>query len=269
MHMQFTTKDNVNIEYNLQGDGDTTLLLVHGSCIDQSYWKDQVSHFSNKYKVVTLDLAGHGLSGHDRKQYSVDSWTNDIVELIQHLYLKNVVLVGHSMGGAIIMFLANKIPGVVKGFVSVDFFKNAGNPLPKEYDEKSKEIIQGLKDDFEHTNMWYAKNLLMTNETPKAVADRVINEYKNADPKTVRDIMVDIFETAYKDEQRLLPQLPVKFYSINADYMPTNEEALNILCTNGYEVVNMHGTCHYPMIEYPDVFNKELEEVLMKIDQGS
>jgi sigma-B regulation protein RsbQ len=263
--MQHTTSDDVIIDYNIYGNGDTTLLFIHGACIDQTYWAAQVPFFENDYKVVTLDLPGHGKSGHNREQYSLANWGSDVVWMMKLLELKNVVLIGHSMGGSIIMHAAVDYPEVVKGFVSVDFFKNVGQPLPKEYQEQSKQIEKDLETDFSKTNAHYAGMFLVSKQTPTDIKQRIIDAYKNADPKTVRDVMPELFGTNYKDEQQLLPQLPVKLYAINADYMPTNEKALDEYCKNGYEVINMHATSHYPMMENPDEFNKKLAEVLGKL----
>ena len=54
--------NNTTIAYNQYGKADTTLLFVHGWCINKEYWKDQSKYFSDKYKVVTLDLPGFGRS---------------------------------------------------------------------------------------------------------------------------------------------------------------------------------------------------------------
>ena len=56
----------VKIAYTDTGNGDTTLVFVHGWGINKGYWSDQVSAFSNRYRVVPLDLPGFGQSGKNR-----------------------------------------------------------------------------------------------------------------------------------------------------------------------------------------------------------
>src|SRR5690606_29537370 len=92
-------RDNAEINYNVYGDGGATLLFVHGAYIDQTYWDKQVEYFKDDYKVVTLDLPGHGKSGKDRKHWSIRGFADDVYTLIKKLHLKNVILIGHSMGG--------------------------------------------------------------------------------------------------------------------------------------------------------------------------
>lgn len=90
--MKDIKRDNAVINYQISGQADTTLLFVHGSYIDQSYWNEQVKYFSTNYKVVTLDLPGHGLSGRERKNWSTQGFAEDIISLIKELDLKNVIL---------------------------------------------------------------------------------------------------------------------------------------------------------------------------------
>ncbi|MBL4678297.1 MAG: alpha/beta hydrolase [Mucilaginibacter sp.] len=51
--------NDVNIAYTDSQAGDTTLLFVHGWCINKSYWQDQVNYFSKNYRVITIDLPGY------------------------------------------------------------------------------------------------------------------------------------------------------------------------------------------------------------------
>src|SRR6185503_21237491 len=99
------TINNVGIEYDECGNGDTTLLFVHGWCINKDYWDDQKKYFCNKYKVVTLDLPGFGRSGKNRTNWTFEQYTDDIHEFIKEKKLKNVILVGHSMSGDILLLM--------------------------------------------------------------------------------------------------------------------------------------------------------------------
>src|SRR4051794_27767027 len=116
----------VNIAYSDTGKGDTTLLFVHGWCINRSYWSNQASYFSKKYRVVTIDLAGFGHSGKNRNVWNTDAYGRDIDSVISQLNLKNVVLIGHSMAGHIILQGAINNPDKVIAMVGVDNFKSVG-----------------------------------------------------------------------------------------------------------------------------------------------
>ena len=64
---QITIRDRqVEINYFQQGQGDTTVLFLHGWCIDGTYWKNQVEYFSKNYNVYAIDLPGFGKSKAER-----------------------------------------------------------------------------------------------------------------------------------------------------------------------------------------------------------
>src|SRR5687767_6433574 len=70
--------NDLTIEYDQCGKADTTLLFVHGWCINKEYWNDQSKYFCDKYKVVTLDLPGFGKSGKNRTNWNFDQYSEDI-----------------------------------------------------------------------------------------------------------------------------------------------------------------------------------------------
>ncbi len=253
----------VNINYNMSGKGPTTLVFIHGSYIDQTYWDAQVAHFSPNYRVVTLDLPGHGQSGRNRNDWSVKQFGQDVIALLDQLDLHNVILIGHSMGGDVALEVAVARPERIIGFVAVDFFKNAATPMPN-HEEEVKKIVAQLRADFVNTNEQYARTYLLTPQTDSATTQRVVADYRNAYQPMGMTVMEDVFNY-YQREQELLPKLQRKLYLINIDYFPTNEAPLKKFTGASYKLVTMHGTSHYPMIENPAEFNRLLEGVIGEV----
>ncbi len=91
------------INYYQQGQGDTTLLFIHGWCIDGTYWKNQVEYFSKKYNVYAIDLPGFGKSKAERANWTIEEYANDVTAFIDTMNLRNVVIIGHSMAGDIML----------------------------------------------------------------------------------------------------------------------------------------------------------------------
>ena len=116
--------DGVPIAYEVHGQGEPALVLVHGWSCDRGYWKEQIEYLSPQYRLVLVDLAGHGESGMGRKDYTMSAFGADVAAVVDSLGLKNVVLVGHSMGGDVIVEAAKKLPGRVVGLVWVDEYKS-------------------------------------------------------------------------------------------------------------------------------------------------
>lgn len=257
-------RDNAEINYNIYGDGGATLLFVHGAYIDQTYWKAQVDHFKDDYKVVTLDLPGHGKSGKGRKHWSVRGFADDVYTLIKKLQLKNVVLVGHSMGGDVILMEATYRPKNIIGFIGVDNFKSAGQPPTKSELVEIQKIERSLKMDFVNSNRDFARKYLVSDATPKELADRVINDFGNAYHPMADQLFPQLMKL-YEDEKELLPELDFKVHLINSDNYPTDENALKRLAKSGYSVKETKATSHYPMVENPAEFNRLLQETLDEI----
>src|SRR5262249_30752044 len=105
--------DGVDIVCEVRGQGDTALIFLHGWCGDREYWKNQAEAFAADYRIVTLDQAGHGESGKNRKEWTTASLAGDVEAVVKALGLKRVILVGHSMGGPVALMAAKRMPGTV------------------------------------------------------------------------------------------------------------------------------------------------------------
>ncbi|HEU5336161.1 MAG TPA: alpha/beta hydrolase [Terriglobales bacterium] len=96
------TSDGAKIYYEDHGEGQP-ILLVHGWMCSSRFWRKNVPELTKEFRVVTVDLRGHGnsskvLTGHTIKQYA-----RDLRALVEHLELENTVLVGWSMGGPVVL----------------------------------------------------------------------------------------------------------------------------------------------------------------------
>nr|WP_295922191.1 alpha/beta hydrolase [uncultured Dyadobacter sp.] len=252
---------DLEISYNVYGSGPITLLFVHGSFIDQTYWKEQVAFFKEKYTVVTMDLAGHGASGRNRTAWTLDSMAGDIVNLIRHLELKDVILVGHSLGGNLSLMAAARYPGPITGFIAVDNFKNLATPLPEMYHSQVDEILESAKKDYAGTNEQYARMVLLTAGTPQWITDKVVHAYRESYQPMGQQTLPQFF-VMDRIEKECMPLLKVKMNLVNVHYMPTNADALQTHAVNGYSLIEIQGTCHYPMLESPKALNEALDEVI-------
>ena len=127
--------DNVEIDYTVYGKGKEIVLFVHGWSCDQTYWRNQIEYFKDRYKVVTMDLVGHGLSGTQRSQPTISSFGNDIVAVVNDMNIKNskLYLVGHSMGGIAVLDAAVKLKERNIQIVIVDVLRKKFWPVSDEF----------------------------------------------------------------------------------------------------------------------------------------
>ena len=250
--------NQVKIAYTDSERGDTTLLFVHGSFLTKECWQSQVDYFSPRYRVVTLDLAGHGQSGSNRNDWTIQGFAEDVQAVIKKLGLKNVVLIGHSLGADVMLEVATQHPVPIVGVVAVDYFKQAGTELPKEL---QKQVIDNLKKEFPSTSENYARTGLLTPQTDSVLTKKIVKAYRTANPIMGTQSIMALF--GYPEREReLLGQLKWKLYLLNVEYVPTNEELLQKYTRAGYEVVTLKGTCHFPMLEHPQELNEAFDEVI-------
>src|SRR5690606_16146848 len=98
-----------------------TIVFVHGWTCDETSWAEQVQAFADDYRVITLDLPGHGRSDVPaREDFSMDLFAGAVEAVRAEAGADKVVLVGHSMGAPVIRQYALTHPERVAGLVAVD-----------------------------------------------------------------------------------------------------------------------------------------------------
>ena len=257
-----TTKvNNVTIVYDQCGKADTTLLFIHGWCINKEYWNDQAKYFCDKYKVVTLDLPGFGRSGKNRTEWTFEQYAEDIHQFIKAEKLRNVILIGHSMSGDILLLMDTEYPDDLIGMVGIDNLKKPGVKFT-EAENKQIEGFFGMMDSsFSGTVEAYTKGSLFPPSADTMYVNRVIKDFKMNDPVIAINVLRSLFNV-FQNEKDMMQQLKHKLYLVNSDMDSTQIDSLQKYCKGSAEVVYVHGTGHYPMIEKPAEFNAALEKVI-------
>src|SRR3954451_743382 len=95
--------DDIPLHYEVHGGGAPALVFVHGWSCDTTYWRGQIGYFADRYQVVTVDLAGHGSSGLGRRAWTMPAFGADVAAVMATLGFPEMVLIGHSMGGDVIV----------------------------------------------------------------------------------------------------------------------------------------------------------------------
>lgn len=116
---QIQAHPEISIAYMDEGKGTTTLLFIHGLANYAPVWQYQISDLKNSYRCIALDLPGNGYSSRGDYPYTMFFYAETIARFIEALDLKNVVLVGHSMGGQISLVLALRYPHLIQKLVLI------------------------------------------------------------------------------------------------------------------------------------------------------
>lgn len=254
-----TSVGDVPIKYEVHGDGVPALVLIHGWSCDRSYWAEQVGPLSRHYKVVTIDLGGHGESGLGRDDWTIDSFGADVAAVINSLDLRSVVLIGHSMGGDVIFQAARRMPERVRLLVMVDTYKRLGAPRS---DEEIDAFVAQLEADFPAVTEGLVRGMFPTDAEP-ALVDRVALEMASAPPAMALRAIRSSFRHA-REVPGLIEQLPIPVVAINPDDAPTDLESM---ARYGVGVEIMSGVGHFLMMDDPDGFNELILSTLAEYSE--
>src|SRR5580693_2517877 len=113
--------DGVVIQSTVRGSGPKTIVFVHGWTCDETSWREQAPFFEKNYRVITLDLPGHGKSGSPKSgPLTMDLFAKSIEAVRVEAKAGKIVLVGHSMGTPVIRQYARMYPSNVAALVPVD-----------------------------------------------------------------------------------------------------------------------------------------------------
>jgi pimeloyl-ACP methyl ester carboxylesterase len=247
--------DGVPIHYAVQGKGEPTLVFIHCWSCNRHLWDNQVAEFSKTHRIVTIDLPGHGESGLDRKNWTIESFGDDVKTVVAKLNLKRVVLIGSSMGGPIALEAARRMPDRVVGIVPVDTLQDVEAKIPP---EQLDAVFKAMEADFKAANASLMSQFFFSPTTPAAVKERILNDIYSRPPATAIAILRGVF--AY-DSIPAMREIKVPIRAINADRVPTNLE-VNRKYAPQFDVVIIKGTGHYPMLEDPTRFNALLTDIL-------
>src|SRR5438270_11163706 len=104
--MPFADLSEVRLFYTDDAAGDPPVLFVHGYSCDSHDWTWQLPYFTERHRVVAVDIRGHGRSSAPAAGYTPTRFAADIAELLEQLGTGPVVAIGHSLGGVIVSALA-------------------------------------------------------------------------------------------------------------------------------------------------------------------
>ena len=243
------TVDGLKIHSSSAGNGKTTLVFVHGWTCDSSSWAGQVPALAKKYRVLTLDLPGHGQSDAPKDgKFSMDLFARAVEAVRAESGADKIVLVGHSMGAPVIRQYARLYPQRVTALVAVD------GPLdmrqfPAEFKPPPLAGPEGLK-----AREGMVRSMF-TPQTSPDVQQRVLSMMLKAPEATAIGAMGSMMDPALRKAD-VAPMPALAIWAGTNQQMPNVDEARKTLPK--FEQTKVEGTGHFLMMERPDEFNRLL-----------
>lgn len=255
------SKDGTTISYEVYGQGEPTLVFVHGWSCDARYWREQVPYFAKNHRVVLLDLAGHGHSGSSRSQYTMQAFGEDVQAVTTAIGSRKVILVGHSMAGPVIAEAALLMPDRVIGLIGVDTLEDI------EYSTTAEEVEQmtaPLKSDFQTGSRQFLTEMIAAGSNP-LIRDWILADVAAAPPSVALSAMNEMMALYTKGAlPQMFDKLRIPVVTVNADLWPINYEA-NRRHIPGFEAIVLKGTDHFLMINAPTLFNDALAKAISTV----
>ncbi len=246
--------DGVPIAYEVHGQGSPALVLIHGWSCDRGYWKEQVEALSPQYQLVLVDLAGHGQSGQGRKDYTMAAFGADVAAVVDSLGLKQVVLVGHSMGSDVAVEAAKLLRGRVTGMVWIDQYTSLDElHSAAEVDA----FLAKFRKDFRGATNAFVRGMFLPDSDPRLV-DRVAKDMASAPPAVGLSALGHTLNNGVT-LTAALADLKLPVVAINADRHPTDHESL---AKRGVKAFVIPDSDHFVLLEDPARFNRSLDVIV-------
>ncbi len=257
--------NNTLLNYRRQGTESEALplVIIHGLLGSMDNLSPVSRYFAESREVISVDLRNHGRSFHDELM-TYPAMANDVFQLLDSLNLKEVILLGHSMGGKVAMQMAVEAPERIKAVI-------AGDIAPVDYEHRHDAVLNALKD--------YQPELAQSRSEADAQFSRHINM------PSVRQLLIKNLErkehgfawrinapaiVANYDSVRSAPELANRTYNGPILFVKGGES--DYLLTEHKTTISQHfpkaslkvmmGVGHWLHAEKPDIFNTVCQRFL-------
>ena len=250
--------DGSPIVYGVRGQGEPVIVFVHCWTCDHTFWDEQIDYFSKHQQVVWLDLAGHGESGSRRQQYTMQAFGQDVAAVVKKMGAQKVILVGHSMGGPVVVEAAKQLGDRVIGIIGVDTFYT-----PFEYpasQEKIAAFVKPFETDFRKSSEQMVRSMFTPQADPAAI-EEIVMKFSATDPEVGVSAMHELFNWNAQQAAADLKHFSDILYNINA--APTGKE----LPANEH-VTMVPNVGHFIAQIKPEKFNQALEGIIATLDKA-
>ncbi|OPY29387.1 MAG: Proline iminopeptidase [Methanocella sp. PtaU1.Bin125] len=261
--------------YEENGSGEP-IVFIHGGLVSHLMWKPQVEHFSCRYRTITYDIRGHGLTGGSgRKDYTVELFAEDMRALLDALSLDRPVICGLSLGGMIAQAFATRHPDRLKALVLSDTaISTVMTPADKlqtytlGWSLLPAIRIMGVKN-FVAYAFWMAK---LTRGDKWLGLNPGVRDYVRKEMLSInKDEMVKIYGAILKFRMQDLASVRVPTLITCGEFESANVTGqAGIMCRliPDARMVSVPGGGHTSSMESPAEYNRVVEEFLNGLRRG-
>ncbi|MDR6969436.1 pimeloyl-ACP methyl ester carboxylesterase [Flavobacterium arsenatis] len=165
--MKFITHKGSEICFSDSGKG-SAIVLLHGFLENSKMWDDFIADFSKKYRIITIDLLGHGNTEPLGYVHSMEDNADVVHAVLSELKIRKAVLVGHSMGGYVALAFAELYADNVKGIVLLNSTSRADSDERKTNRDRA---IKAVKQNYTNFVRLSIANLFSENNRERLASE--------------------------------------------------------------------------------------------------
>lgn len=239
-------------------------MLLHGFLGSHEIWKDTIADLSKSYRVIAIDLPGHGNTANFGYAHSMELMAKCVKSVIDFLKIKKHVLIGHSMGGYVSLAFADLFPDHVKGLC---LYHSSAYPDSKEKKQERTRAINVVK----ANKTLYTKNLiknLFAQKNVKYLKNEIAFATKIAKQTNRQGIIAALLGMRDRPSRDLilgLVEYPIMTVIGELDNVFSPQVLLEqFQVIKNKTILYLEHDGHFGFLESPKQSNKELRKFLRK-----
>ncbi len=250
------------VHYVTVGAGRQTIVFVHCWAGNLGFWHEQIPAFADQARLVLIDLPGHGQSDKPHTAYTMDFFASAVLAVMRDAHVDKAVIVGHSMGGAVIASVYRQAPEKVAALVSVDGLLRRPEWTP-EYAEKF--VAPFCTPEYRERVKQFVGSFFPIPGT-EALRDQVLSEILATPQYVMVGAMEGMFGPDQPDWGLKTVNAPVLVINARSPMWNADYETYVRSLSPQAEYRMMDGVGHWLMLEKPAEFNATLTDLLRKHD---
>lgn len=262
--MSYFTHNGCQLHYEEYGHG-APVVLVHGLGSSTRDWEYQIPDLAAQYRVIALDVRGHGRSDKPRERYQISDFAGDVLALLDHLRLPQVHLVGISMGGMIGFQLGVDNPERLKSLCIVNSGPEVKAKSPRDWLEIGKRWSLSRLLSLETI----AKGLgrLLFPKPEQGELRRKIEERWPQNDKRAYLASLDAIIGWGVRERLSLISCPTLVVTADRDYTPVAQKEAYVRELPDARLLVIEDSRHATPMDQPQAFNSSLLAFLAEVEQ--
>lgn len=266
--MTIKKRNNVRVS----GDGDATMVFVHGFGCDQNMWRLLAPAYAEKYRTVLLDLVGSGMSDlaafNKDKYSSLQGHADDMLEVIRDFCQGPVIFVGHSVSAMIGMLADLSAPGMIAAHAMIGpspCYVNDGDYVGGFERKDIDSLLQTLEGNYLGWSSTMAPVIMGSPEQPE-LGEELTNSFCRTDPEIAKYFARVTF---LSDHRAQLPELTTPTLILQCDDdliapVAVGEYMHKVLPNSTLEIIENVGHC--PHLSQPCASASSIDAFLVKVD---